>query len=125
MSTTYFECFNNKLKEFLNDLLVSFPEMNDLKLLKNGLHLATTIDVKMPQKFFNEHVACKYETHILGKNEEFFLNETYEAVAQQHGFDLDIVSKIKGIWGTIDGENKEIVWKYLQVLILLNRKCKN
>lgn len=122
--TTYYESFNNKLGEFLNDLIATFPEMNDLKVLKTGLQLAKTIDLKMPQKVFDEHVAGVYEQQILEKDEQFFLAQDYHHVASVHGIDLDIISKLKHIWTTLDSENQTVIWKYLHVLILLNRKCK-
>jgi hypothetical protein len=124
MSSTYIECFNNKLDEFLKDLVSTFPEMNDIKVLRNGLQLAKTIDPKLPQSVFNEHVVDVYEQRILDKDENFFLEEECHNIANKHGLDLDIMSKLKDIWTQLDKDNKEVIWKYLHVLVLLNRKCK-
>lgn len=122
---TYYTAFNNKLVEFVSDLSNTFPEMHDLKVLKSGIQLAKTVDIKMPRQVFNEHVADVYEQQILDKNEDFFLKEDYSHITQAHGLDIDIVSKLKEIWGTLDQENRNIIWKYLEVLVLLNRKCKS
>lgn len=128
MSIVYFENFNAKLDEFLKDLLSTFPEMNDIKVLRSGLQLAKTMDIKMPQTFFDKHVASLYEQKIIEQDEQFFLNEDYTQLLSQqvngHAIDLDIVGKLKQIWGTLDVENKCVIWKYLHVLVLLNRKCK-
>lgn len=123
--STYIDCFNNKLNEFLRDLCNSFPDMSDLKVLKNGLQLAITIDPRMPQNVFNMHVASTYEKKIIEKDEAFFLQENYDTIAVQHGVDLDIIGKLKGIWATLNDENKDIIWKYLHVLVLLNKKCQS
>lgn len=124
-SLTYFECFNTKLDEFLKDLNVAFPELADVKVLRNGLKLATALDKKMPQIYFNQNIANVYEKHILNKNEDFLLNHDYADLTtdKTNGIDLDIVGKIKQLWCQMDEENKEAVWKYLQVLVLLNKKC--
>ena len=122
---TYYESFNNKLNEFLNDLHTTFPEMTDIKVLKSGLQFAKTMDVKMAQTMFDKHVAAKYEDQILKQNETFFLNETYTHIANAHGIDLDIIGRLKDVWSTMDDSNREIIWKYLKVLVLLNKKCKH
>jgi hypothetical protein len=124
-SKTYYECFNNKLEEFLSDLDSSFPDIKDLKVVKSGLKLARTMDVKLPQTFFHEHVISKYEEQIINKDEEFFISKDYKYDAQTHGIDLDVVSKIKDIWKTLTDDDKEAIWKYLHVLIVLNRKCRS
>jgi hypothetical protein len=121
---TYYECFNSKLDEFLKDLTSSFPDIKDLRLVKNGLQLAKNIDVKLPQNFFNEHVALDYEEKIVKKDEDFFLQENYETIVQKHGIDLDIIGRLKDIWAKLGEKDKEIIWKYLHVLIIINRKCK-
>jgi hypothetical protein len=122
--TTYYECFNSKLDEFLKDLTSSFPDIKDLRLVKSGLQLAKNIDIKLPQSVFDEHVAVRYEEKIVKKDEKFFLTETYEDVVKKHGIDLDVVGRIKDIWSTLGDTDKEIIWKYLQVLVIINRKCK-
>lgn len=123
----YFESFNTKLDEFLRDLMSTFPEMKDIKVLRSGVQLAKTMDIKMPQSFFNSHVAMRYEDKILEKDERFFLEEDYRELLSQkingQSIDMDIVGKLKQIWGTLDDDNKSVVWKYLHVLVLLNRKC--
>jgi hypothetical protein len=122
--TTYYECFNNKLEEFLQDLSSSFPDVKDFKLVKNGLQLAKTIDVKMPQRVFDENVANRFEERIIKKDEQFFLTENYADILEDNNVDLDVVSKIKDIWSSLDDCDKDTIWKYLHVLVILNRKCR-
>jgi SMC interacting uncharacterized protein involved in chromosome segregation len=123
--STYHICFNNKLDEFLKELHETFPNFHDFKVLRNGLNIAKTLDEKMPQSLFNEYVARDYETFILQQDEQFFLTHDYKAEVDQYSIDLDIVGKLKEIWGSLDEENKEAAWKYMKVLVLLNNKCKD
>jgi len=125
MTTTYYECFNAKLDEFLKDLIDCFPEMKDIKLLRSGLQLSKTMDLTLPQKVFDEHIHDEYESKILNKDERFFLDEDYQHIVDTHGIDLDIVSRIKVMWSDLGEANKTVIWKYLQVLVLLNNKCKS
>lgn len=116
--------FNRKLEEFANDLASTFPEVNEFVMLKNSLRLAFMMTPKLPQAIFNQRVAIPYETHIVNKDEGFFLAENYTQTLEDTGVtNLDIVAQIKHIWTTLSPTHKETIWKYFQVLIVLNRKC--
>jgi hypothetical protein len=125
MAQVYIECFNKKLQEFITELIECFPQMKELKMLRSGLQLAVTMEPYLPQKVFDEHLHDVYENSILDKDENFFLNEDYQHIVDTRGIDLDIISTIKNMWKDLDTNNKEAIWKYLQVLVLLNRKCKS
>jgi len=108
--------FNNKLEEMLLDVSRVAPEFQEYKtFLDVGLNMNKTIAIDMFSKY-----APKYESYILKKDETYFLNETYDDDDTQ----FDMVDKIKKIWCTLSKENKEAIWKYLQVLILLQKKYK-
>lgn len=119
----YVESFNNKLGEFVKDLGVTFPDISDIIMLKTSFNLARNIDPSLPQKMFHDHVSRKFGDHILASDESFFMHYDYSEISKRHGVDIDIVGKIKAIWHDLSEENKSAIWKYLQVLVLLSRKC--
>ena len=115
----YIDMFNRKLCEFIDDLTCSFPELNDFKLFKNMLELAIYIDKKSPHKMFDNTVAKLYRDKIISKNEDFFLDEQYNTAYN----DINLINKLKTVWKTIDNSNKEIIWQYMNVLLILNDRC--
>lgn len=122
----YYEAFNTKLIEFVNDLMETFPEIKaDLIGIKHGVNMVKNIDPKVPQVFFNDHVAAKYETQLMNRDEQFFLDHDYsqEVTRLVHGFNLDVIGKLKYIWRDLDNDNQDTIWKYIHVLLALNRKC--
>lgn len=122
----YYEAFNTKLIELVNDLMGTFPEIKtDLMSIKHGINMVKNIDPKVPQGFFNDHVAIKYEPQLISRDEQFFLDHDYsqEVTRLVHGFDLDIIGKLKYIWRDLNTDNKDAIWKYIHVLLALNRKC--
>ena len=74
---------------------------------------------KIPQEMFNSCVAVPYGDKINTKNEDFFLEE---CVYNAQYADINIVNKLKNKWRTLNDDNKEVVWKYLHVLMALNSK---
>jgi hypothetical protein len=130
LQVAYLENFNNKLGEFLGELADTFPEINDLRLLKSSFSLMRNLSERTPQKMFDAHVAGPFGDKINRRDESFFLNFDYTDVVASIAVDsseaeqgLDIIGKLKTIWHTLDATNKDAIWKYLTVLMFLNGKC--
>lgn len=120
--------FNRKLEEFAKELVTAFPFINDFKLLKNAVRMASLMDEKVPQRVFQEYVALPYDAFILKKDEQFFLEETYDAAMRNAkettpNVDLNIVEKLKLVWKSLDASSKDALWQHMQVLSVLNKRC--
>jgi hypothetical protein len=123
MQGAYVESFNNKLAEFVKDLGVAFPDIPDINTLRSSLVLARSLDPSLPQKLFHHHVALPFGDRILASDEGFFMQYDYQELSKIHGVEIDIVGKIKNIWHDLTDNNKDAIWKYLHVLVVLSRKC--
>lgn len=129
----YYDTFNAKLEEFIVELCTTFPEVSDLRSLKTSFVFAKTMNAKMPQQLFKTYVVDAFGDRILAKDDGFFLEHDYKDIIRNassssliSGFDpnsVDIVGQLKEIWTDMSRENKDVVWKYLGVLIYLSGKC--
>ncbi len=119
-----FDLFNAKLQEFVRDLAKSFPEVEDFKMFKTGLALAIGMSATKPQQMFDVFVAQRYSKQIMERDEAFFDDHDFSQVTALTD-DFDIVRRLRGVWDKMDAANKEAVWKYLQVLLVLNGRCKS
>lgn len=122
--SVFLKLFNTKADEFCKDLVTTFPEVNEFKQLKSGLLLLKNVDEKKPRDFFQNYVATNYRMQILEKDESFFLNEMQNK--GQTGIETPqwerVISLLRGLWSTLNADNKESIWKYFQVLIAINDK---
>jgi hypothetical protein len=119
------DIFNKKILDFSEDLQMlatclklDIPQMSQMKPL---IMMAMAMDITKPRALFNEHVSQKYGKQIMAKDENFFLNESYEQDTEGAG--LDIVKMIKSVWGTLNPSNKSAIWQHLQVLMVLDGRC--
>lgn len=120
---TYIELFNNKADEFFKELAVSFPDIKPFAYVKTGLSMLRNINPRRPVEIFHTHVYVQYKDVLLRRDEEFFFNTTYDlsrTTAVEYW--LDFIDCIRNIWKTLDSAEKEVIWKYFQVLIILNEK---
>lgn len=118
--------FNKKMMEFIDDLILLCPELKDFKILKTASTLMMMTDKDFVRTVFNWGVTAPFEQNILDRNEVFFLQQSFNAYTpylQQYGNDLNVIKALKTIWADLGSENKEAVWRYLQVLVILDKRC--
>ncbi len=122
----YYETFNNKMGEFLKDLIIVFPEDKDLKLFKNSFNLLKINSTEKPCRLFYS-VIQEYKQNIFNKDESFFLEKDYSDMQFNNGGDTNVsnslIQKLKDNWTCLDKEQKNIVWNYLILLCKLSDKC--
>ena len=111
--------FNAKMMEFMQDLIDAFPDESEFLVCQDLMQMSIKFNEAFPQKMFQEHIAGKYDQYIIHRNEDFFLKETYDPKVT----DIRFVEKLKHMWKGLDEGNKDIVWRYMQCLLVLNKKC--
>ena len=126
-AAVFYPMFNNKVVEFFDDLIATFPEMADFRQFKAGFRLLTTMDERQPQRLFAKHVLPKYGDVLSKRDESIFLQEGF---AQQVGAPAaegdqwsDIIGRIQQVWRGTSQANKDAIWSYFQLLIALSQRC--
>jgi hypothetical protein len=118
----YFQLFNNKMNEFIRDLINVFPDDKDFKLFKNSFDLLKIANEEQPCKVFY-NVTQKFKQHILEKNEIFFLEKDYtDIIETDTDITTSLINKLKNYWTLLEND-KQTVWNYLIVLVKLSDKC--
>jgi hypothetical protein len=70
-------------------------------------------------KFVKENIVDSYKDKILNKDESFFLDQDYT----KHGdVDLNIIHKLKKYVKDMSSNSKDVVWKYIELLMKLTIK---
>lgn len=114
--------FNDTFVELLDDLIRVFPEDGDFKMYKLGLQTALMTDDALAMRIFAEEVGAKYATYITERNEAFFLEQDYSEYKDQYSDAAEIIHKLKKCWVSLGTEERDVIWRYLRVLTLLQRK---
>lgn len=116
------QIFNQKLKELVNDLIGVYPNDKDLYAFKTSLNMMNMVNDKQCIKLFIGHVHNKYGSNILKREEDFFMNHSYEEeinMGDTMEVTIQLIDKIKGYWKEMSNENKEIIWSYLTIMVKL------
>jgi len=127
----YYEIFNNKLTNFIDDLIIVFPNDNDFKLFKNTINLVKLANNKLLLKYFKLGVNEEFQNNILNKNEKFFLDNNYRSVLDnskiatvinKDNVNDKLIEKLKEYWTQLNDDNIETVWNYFNILLQLSKK---
>jgi ribosomal protein S17E len=119
--------FNTKLKEFVDDLLLLYPEDGNLHAAKKAILLLKTIDGRKTLQLFKVHIYDRYSKQLYDRDETFFMTKDYEEETRllenvAENITQQLVDNIKQYWTQMSDKNKDTVWKYWLILLKLCEK---
>lgn len=120
MVINYVEKFNEIFQELLQDLIKVFPDDADLRTYLFAVKGAIMVNEFIVCKVFHSHLMV-YESQVLEKDESFFLDKDY---SEFHSKKVDVrtlVHKLKTYWSVLTEENKDTMWRYFKVLMILTK----
>lgn len=120
----FYNKFNEKMLEFSKDLCDGFPTVTEFSRLRTGILLLQNVEPKALERMFRSYVLTKYRNHLMNKDETFFLeHQEFEISSSRTDYWLGIIAELKSMWLTLTDDNKNIIWKYFQIMTILSDKC--
>lgn len=120
--------FTSQLQNLISNLCELYPSDPDLEFTKTSIGMLKRNNPRKLQQLFSTYVSS-YENEILNKKESFFIEKDFVkddlelSESNEVDYAQSIMMNLKKYWGSMDTESKDNVWKYLQVLVILNKKC--
>ena len=112
--------FFDQLLTFLKELTAMYPDDPDFPLASTTIRLMkTTTPVFVIKQFYDSSKG--FEDQILSKNEDFFLDHSFEEFKNDDTFDFNILGKLKGYVQAMSPASKDAVWVYVQNLYKLTK----
>ena len=123
---SHLHAFINQLDGFVNEILMVFPNDTDFKLLSNSISLLRKTNPRSILTLFMTSI-LPYKTFIVIKDETFFLEHEFSNddmnIDVEKNDIIDMTNKLRGLWTNLNDINKEMIWKYFQVLVILGERC--
>jgi len=115
------QIFIQQTDNFMNELCNIFPSDGELLLFREKYNLVKSANSKLILEYFVIYV-YPFKTRILEKDDNFFLEGGgQDELTDSSG--LKFRDNIKKLWiSKMSDENKEIIWKYFRVFVLLCEK---
>ena len=129
--STLLTAFNGQIEEFLEDIVILFPENRDIKTSKTAIVMMKQANPKMLLSVWYRYIYMKYAEKIEEENIDYFLNKDYtEDVAKLEKNSsgssiIESINKLKGPLKELDEENTSKCIQYLKNLNNLSNMYMN
>uniref|UniRef100_A0A6C0KDM9 Uncharacterized protein n=1 Tax=viral metagenome TaxID=1070528 RepID=A0A6C0KDM9_9ZZZZ len=112
------ELFATQLLEFMDDIILVFPNNLDIKTGRTFIIGLTKVSKKKLIGIWKSSVVDIYEEAIMNGNKEYFINKDYSQDLGEGGTDkmMDVIEDVRGLIRNTSEENKDKAIKYLQNL---------
>ena len=120
---SFLKVFNNHLIEFIDDLIIIYPEDLDLRTSKTFVEGLIKVNPKMICNYYYQNIALKYKNYIEKGDITFFINKNYDEDLADDWKTSKIHStmeKWRELLKNISDENKKKSMKYFQNLSKLS-----
>lgn len=113
--------FLQQIDNFINELCIIFPENGEIQLFGQKYNLIRSANSNIILEYFVKFI-YPHKTEIMSSNENFFLTGGgQEELKDNSG--LKFRDNIRNLWiKEMSDENKEIIWKYFKIFIVLSEK---
>ena len=119
--------FTTQMESFSAEICDLYKDDADLRLGHNMILLLKKTNPRKLLELYDVYV-LDFKEHIDTKNESFFIDHDFTDVAlknKNEKMTFNLVHKIKEYWKDLSASNKDITWKYFQVLNKLSDKLRN
>ena len=115
------QVFIQQIDNFVNELCTIFPDSNEILMFREKYNLIRYANSKLVVEYFILYI-LPHKKKIINQEESFFLEGGgQEEIKDNSG--LKFRDSIKSLWiSEMSDENKEIIWKYFKIFIILCEK---
>lgn len=123
-NSTYMNAFNNHFTEFVDDILLIFPDNRDILNAKNSLTLLRKSNPKIIIKFWRHYIVQNYRQQIEAGDCDFFLKKDYRLDIENHsrGADgiVEAIERFRTPLASLPEDELQKCVKYIQNLSKLS-----
>jgi len=130
--STLLKAFNGQIEEFLEDIVVLFPDNREIKTSKTAIVMMKQANPKMLLSVWYRYIYMKYADKIEEENIDYFLNKDYtddvaklEKNSSGGSSVIESINKLKGPLRELDEENTSKCLQYLKNLNNLSNMYMN
>ena len=127
--------FNTQIENLLDNLSQTFPDFTDVKVFREKFNMAKKANPQLILVIFLKHI-YPFKEYVIKKDEQFFLSDDLtnklanNEELQKEGninneYILTKALNLKNLWKRMNNQQKETMWQYFYVLIVLCERYVN
>lgn len=116
--------FCSQLVRFFEELSDTFPEEREVRGALEAIQAARKINPKLILDMFVEHIVNDLREAIATENADYVIQVGRMKIKTQFNEILPAIMIFEKHWPTLHDDNKQVIWKYLKVLVALSDKAR-
>ncbi len=116
--------FCSQLVKFFEELSDTFPEEREVRAALDAIQAARKINPKLILDMFVEHIVNDLREAIATENADYVIAVGRRKIQTQFNEILPAIMIFEKHWPTLHDDNKQVIWKYLKVLVALSDKAR-
>ena len=117
--------FTNTLVGFFEELIATFPEEKDIRAALETIQGARKINPGLIRDMFYEHVTKDLKDAISREDDGAIITYGRVKITQQYNEILPALAIFDKHWATLSDSNRNVIWKYLKALVILNERARS
>ncbi len=117
--------FCNQLVRFFEELTQTFPDERDIKSGLEVIQGARKINPRMVLDMFYEHVAKDLTSAIMNDDVDSVIKFGRAKIHGTFNEMMPALAIFDKHWASLSSANREAIWKYLKVLVVLCEKARS
>ena len=118
--------FNNQITNLSNNLHEMYPDDPDISFSTSAIQALKKANPRKLHELFKGHI-LKYESYIINEDNDFFINYNFiednmDSIGTNTCYAESIMGNLQKYWKNMDIESRNNIWKYLKVLVILNKQ---
>jgi hypothetical protein len=122
--TEVLSAFNNHMQEFFADVLVLFPEDNDIRVASSSLIAMRKANPRLIMNIWKQYITDKYSDEIAEGNIKFFIERNYDEdlkSTDQAAMILEKINTLREPMRQMSDENLKKTVGYIQNLTKISK----
>jgi hypothetical protein len=113
------------LVRFFEELKDTFPEEREIRVALETINGAKRINPRLVLDMFYEHVTKDLKEAISKEDVNYIVQYGRQKIDQQFNEILPALAIFDKHWATLSDANRNVIWKYLKVLVSLSEKSQS
>lgn len=116
--------FCSQLVRFFEELSDTFPEEREVRAALEAIQAARKMNPKLVLDMFVEHIVNDLREAIATENADYVIAMGRKKIQTQFNEILPAIMIFEKHWPTLHEDNRQVIWKYLKVLVALSDKAR-
>jgi len=110
--------FNKHFKEFIRELMKTYPHVTEYKVMLAGYKITKTISKKLPFKIWTDVINEDMRVVIVNKDPSKILDPNFNVSEYEY-----VINMMRREWPNMNTHSQEMVWQHMNVLMILADDC--